>query len=185
MKIAIPQLPLEQLRQIAPAASLATEADREILRQQLGRIPRGLVGIAARCCCGNPAVTITYPRLEDGSPFPTTFYLSLSSLVKEISRIESTGGMEAMNEELSANEELATQYRHAHEIYVQRRELMEEVPEIAGKSAGGMPDRIKCLHALAGYALAVGAGICPFGDRALQQAGWDTKICRCGAAARN
>jgi hypothetical protein len=29
-----------------------------------------------------------------------------------------------------------------------------DVPEIAGISAGGMPTRVKCLHALAGHAAA-------------------------------
>ncbi len=45
------------------------------------------------------------------------------------------------------------------------------MPEIAGVSAGGMPDRVKCLHALVGHALAAGPGVNPLGDEALDQIG--------------
>nr|WP_124054696.1 DUF501 domain-containing protein [Arcanobacterium ihumii] len=164
---------------MAQNASEINDTDRAVLSAQLGRDPRGLVGIGARCACGAPAVTITFPRLPDGSPFPTLFYLSLPSLVKEISRIESSGGMTPFNERLKDDAELAAAHERAHFSYVERRDLLEDIPEIAGKSAGGMPDRVKCLHALAGYALAVGEGVCPVGDEALAMAGWDPTVCRC------
>ncbi|MDO5025050.1 MAG: DUF501 domain-containing protein [Trueperella sp.] len=173
------EVPLAVLRQVAVDASEVTGADRQIIAAQLGRDPRGLVGIGARCHCGTPAVTITYPRLPDGSPFPTTFYLSLPWLVAEISRIESRGGMVPFNERLAVDAEYAAAHRRAHDSYVARRELLAEVPEVRDRSAGGLPDRVKCLHALAGFALAVGPGICPVGDEALALAGWDPEICRC------
>ena len=182
--IEIPEIELGLLRQVAANASEIKAGDAEEITAQLGRYPRGLVGIGARCACGRPAVTITYPRLPDGSPFPTLFYLSLPWLVREISRIESTGGMEPMNERLregseSYDAELATNHRAAHESYVERRDLLAAVPEIAQRSAGGLPDRVKCLHALAGYALAVGPGVSTLGDEALAQAGWDPAVCKC------
>ena len=61
---------------IDPAASGVTARDLEVLADQLGRPPRGVVGIAARCVCGRPLVVRTAPRLDDGTPFPTTFYLT-------------------------------------------------------------------------------------------------------------
>ncbi|WFN91113.1 DUF501 domain-containing protein [Arcanobacterium wilhelmae] len=163
-------------------AANATEVagnDREVLTAQLGRDPRGLVGIGARCACGAPAVTITWPRLLDGSPFPTLFYLSLPWAVKQISRVESRGDMALFNERLATDPEYAAAHERAHASYVARRDLLEKVPEIAGKSAGGMPERVKCLHALAGYALAVGPGVCPAGDDALEMIGWDPAVCHC------
>lgn len=81
-------VPLDVLKRVAVNATEIRPDDRAILTAQLGRDPRGLVGIGARCACGAPAVTITYPRLPDGSPFPTVFYLSYPWLVREISRIE-------------------------------------------------------------------------------------------------
>lgn len=172
---------LDVLQRVARNATEIRPGDREILTAQLGRDPRGLVGIGARCVCGAPAVTITYPRLPDGSPFPTLFYLSYPWLVREISRIESAGEMVAYNERLANDQEYAASHVRAHESYVARRDLLKEVPEIAGKSAGGMPDRVKCLHALAGYALAVYPGVCPVGDEVLAQAGWDPNVCHCSS----
>ncbi|USR79203.1 DUF501 domain-containing protein [Arcanobacterium pinnipediorum] len=174
-------VPLEVLQRVAVNATEIRPGDREILTAQLGRDPRGLVGIGARCVCGAPAVTITYPRLPDGSPFPTLFYLSYPWLVREISRIESAGEMATYNKRLAEDPQYAAAHAQAHESYVARRDLLDEVPEIAGKSAGGMPDRVKCLHALAGYALAAGPGVCPAGDDALAQAGWDWQVCHCAA----
>ena len=63
--------------------------------------------------------------------------------------------------------ELAAAYRAAHEDYLRRRAELGEVPEIAGISAGGMPDRVKCLHVLAAHALAAGPGVNPLGDEVL------------------
>ncbi|MDD7466106.1 MAG: DUF501 domain-containing protein [Actinomycetaceae bacterium] len=183
----VPSFSLEVLRRVAANASLIGSDDVADITRQLDRYPRGLVGIGARCACGQPAVTITYPRLGDGSPFPTLFYLSLPWLVREISRIESSGGMEPFNERLregseAYSPELAENHRAAHRSYVERRALLAQVPEIAQRSAGGMPDRVKCLHALAGYALAVGPGACRVGDEALALAHWDQAVCRCGSA---
>ncbi|WP_353065178.1 DUF501 domain-containing protein [Arcanobacterium hippocoleae] len=178
-EIEIPEISLQLLKEIAVNASEVKDGDIQILTHQLGRVPRGLIGIGARCRCGAPLVTITYPRLPDGSPFPTLFYLTHPWLVKEISRIESAGEMLALNAELASDEALLAAHKAAHESYITRRDLLAKVLEIADFSAGGMPDRVKCLHALAGYALAVGAGVTPFGDRVLAQIGWDGEICRC------
>lgn len=173
------EITLDVLRDIAANATEVREGDRERLTEQLGRDPRGLVGIGARCACGDPAVTITYPRLPDGTPFPTLFYLSLPWLVKAMSRLESAGVMTMFKERLASDADFAAAHVRAHQIFVERRDILDSVPEISGRSAGGMPDRVKCLHALAGYALAVGPGICEAGDEALSLAGWDPAVCRC------
>ena len=174
-----PTIPLETLTRVAENATEIREFDHDIITDQIGRYPRGLVGIGARCACGNPAVTITYPRLQDGTPFPTLFYLTLPFLVKEISRIESSGGMTSFNERLVSDADYRALHERAHGVYVERREMLADVPEIKDSSAGGMPDRVKCLHALAGYALAVGPGVIPAGDEALELAGWDRDVCNC------
>ena len=83
----------------------ATEADLEVLRDQLGRVPRGVVGIAARCVCGRPTVVATAPRLPDGTPFPTTYYLTHPAAVKGASTLEAEHVMETLNEELAADEQ--------------------------------------------------------------------------------
>ncbi len=155
--------------------------DLAVVADQLGREPRGVVGIAARCVCGRPTVVRTAPRLPDGTPFPTTYYLTNPVAVAALSTLEATGVMREMNARLAADPELAAAHRRAHEDYLARRAELGEVPEIEGISAGGMPDRVKCLHVLAGHALAVGPGVNPLGDEALARISdqWRPDVCRC------
>lgn len=164
-----------------PYESPATARDLEIMREQLGRDMRGVVSIARRCGCGRPAVVRTAPRLEDGTPFPTSLYLTLPWLTLELSRLEATGLMAELTERLAQEPALAAAYRTAHERYLARREEVGEAEEVRHVSAGGMPTRVKCLHALAGQALAEGEGINPIADEVLP--GIDGAVpelrCRC------
>src|SRR5690606_37678281 len=130
--------------------AVVTERDLETLAEQLGRTPRGVVGIAARCACGRPLVVRTAPRLENGTPFPTTFYLTSPGAVAAASTLEANGVMKEMSQRLTEDAELAAAYRRAHEHYLAEREALGHVEEIDGISAGGMPTRVKCLHVLVG-----------------------------------
>jgi hypothetical protein len=141
--------------------------DRAAVERQLGRSPRGVAGVAHRCPCGLPDVVRTSPRLDDGTPFPTTFYLTCPRATGAVGTLESAGVMREMTSRLASDEDLAAAYRAAHEDYLRRRAELGEVPEIAGVSAGGMPDRVKCLHVLAAHALAAGPGVNPLGDEVL------------------
>ena len=113
----------------------------------------------------------TEPRLPDGTPFPTTFYVTCPRLTGAISTLESNGMMREMTARLGSEPELAAAYLAAHEDYLRRRRELGEVAEIDGISAGGMPTRVKCLHVLVGHSLAVGPGINPLGDEALEALG--------------
>ncbi|GAA2087137.1 MULTISPECIES: DUF501 domain-containing protein [Brevibacterium] len=151
-----------------------TDADRERIREQLGRMPRGVVGVAARAAgTGEPLVVATAPRLEDGTPFPTTYYLTHPEIVAECSRMEANGVMAEFTERLAADADLRAAYAEAHRAYLADRSRvgaeagLAEVTEIEDFSAGGMPTRVKCLHALVGHSLAAGPGTNPVGDEAL------------------
>jgi len=167
----------------ATAAFSVSSSDVDALREQLGRVPRGVVGIAARCVCGRPAVVRTAPRLPDGSPFPTTYYLTHPAAVKGCSTLEAEHLMEEFNARLAADEALADAYAAAHEDYLARRAELGRPEEIEGVSAGGMPTRVKCLHALVGHALAAGRGVNPIGDLTLavliERGLWDPARCLC------
>ena len=148
-----------------------TDADEAAITAQLGRPPRGVVGVAWRCPCGRPGVVATAPRLPNGTPFPTTYYLTCRRATAGCSTLEAGGTMAAMSERIATDADLAQRYRAAHESYLADRrrlgdgdDIGDGVPEIAGISAGGMPDRVKCLHALLGHALAAGPGVNPLGD---------------------
>lgn len=161
--------------------SAVTAQDIETLTEQLERMPRGVVGIAARCVCGRPTVVQTAPRLEDGSPFPTTFYLTHPKAVIAASTLEGNGVMKEMSARLLEDEELSAKYQLAHEHYLAQRGKLGDVPEIAGISAGGMPTRVKCLHVLIGHSLAAGPGVQPLGDEALEMIkdAWTPTVCSC------
>ncbi len=164
-----------------PRATTVSAQDVRALTEQLGRAPRGVVEIAARCVCGRPTVVRTAPRLEDGSPFPTMYYLTHPGAVYAASTLESQGVMREMNEALAADEDLAAAYAAAHRQYLARRAELGEVPEIEDVSAGGMPQRVKCLHALMAHSLAEGPGVNPIGDQALAQVAdlWRPDRCSC------
>ena len=134
---------------------------------QLGRPPRAIRAVAHRCPCGNPDVIETSPRLPDGIPFPTLYYLTCPRAASLIGTLESSGLMSEMTDRLKVDEELTASYRRAHDSYLARREVIGTVPEIAGVSAGGMPTRVKCLHVLVGHSLSAGPGVNPLGDEAL------------------
>lgn len=161
-----------------PFAPPSAEDIAEVSRQ-LGRSARGVIGIAARCVCGRPTVVATSPRLPDGTPFPTLYYLSHPGATAAFSTLEATGVMPELAAELADDGVVADAYRAAHAQYLADRASIDDLPEIAGYSAGGMPDRVKCLHALAAHALAAGPGVNPIGDRALALATWSPERCTC------
>jgi hypothetical protein len=157
----------------------ASPADLAAVAAQLGRPPRGTRAVAHRCPCELPDVVETSPRLADGTPFPTLYYLTCPRASAICGRLESAGVMREMTARLAEDPELAARYRAAHADYLARRDAIEAVPEIEGSSAGGMPGRVKCLHALLAHALAVGPGVNPFGDeaRGLAEPWWTDGPC--------
>lgn len=129
----------------------------------------------------------TTPRLPDGTPFPTFYYLTHPAATAAMSTLEANQVMPELAGLLEEDDAVASAYQAAHEAYLADRSQFGEVPEIDGISAGGMPTRVKCLHALAGHALAAGPGVNPIGDAALERSSWSASVCRCedpGAALR-
>ncbi len=153
---------------------MITARDAAVIAAQLGRPPRGLLGVAHRCPCGLPDVAVTAPRLADGSPFPTLYYLTCPRASAAVSKLEASGLMREMTARL-ADRALRRRYESAHQDYLARREAaarsagLEPLPP-GTQSAGGMPERVKCLHALVAHELAAG-GVNPFGREALDALG--------------
>lgn len=139
--------------------------DRRAVALQLSREPRAIREVAHRCGCGLPDVVETSPRLEDGTPFPTLYYLTCPRAASLIGTLESSGLMKEMTDRLATDPELQGKYDAASADYVARRDahgVLDNVP-----AQGGMPTRVKCLHVLVAHSLAVGEGVNPFGDEAL------------------
>jgi hypothetical protein len=142
-----------------------TQGDLAVIERQLGRAPRGVLAVAYRTPDGLPAVVKTAPRLPDGTPFPTLFYLTDPRLTAEASRQESAGVMREMTDRLSRDPQLAEHYRRAHESYLAERDEIDSLGTTF--TGGGMPDRVKCLHVLMAHSLAKGPGVNPLGDESV------------------
>ena len=146
-------------------------SDLAAVAAQLGREPRAIDSVASRCPCGLPDVVRTEPRLPDGTPFPTTYYVTCPRLTSLIGTLEATGVMREMEARLREEPELQANYKRAHEMYLADRSELGMVAEIEGISAGGMPTRVKCLHVHVGQSLACGPGVNPVSDSVLERLG--------------
>lgn len=130
-----------------------SDREAELAAAMIGRPLRGRSAIAVSCACGMPAVLRVSPRLDDGTPFPTMFWLSCPQANRAVGRLEASGVMHDLTARLAEDDELAARYRAAHQRYVDARDTLG--PPVPGNpSAGGMPSRVKCLHALYAHHLA-------------------------------
>jgi hypothetical protein len=128
-------------------------------------------------------VLATLPQLPTGEPFPTMLYATCPRLNAALSTLEADGFMRAQAARLAAEPAVADAYRAAHLRYLDQRSTLAPVPAaIAQVSAGGMPDRVKCLHALVAQSLAEGPGGNPVGDAAVEAVGpwWTAGPCAVG-----
>ena len=166
-----PADPVVTAEPVGPAAAVdpVDPADVAAVAAQLGRPPRGVRAVAHRSPCGLPAVVQTAPRLPDGTPFPTLYYLTCARLTSRIGGLEADGRMRALTERLATDPDLAAAYRRAHETYLAERDAIE--PLGTRVSAGGMPERVKCLHVHVAHSLAAGPGVNPVGDETLAELG--------------
>ncbi len=164
---------------------MISRQDAAAVAEQLGRPPRGLRAVAHRCPCGLPDVVETAPRLPDGTPFPTLYYLTCPRAAAAVGGLEAGGLMREMTARL-ADEPVRAAYTRAHADYLARRDAAAAdegvAPLPAGtQSAGGMPDRVKCLHALVAHELAA-PGSNLFGREAIDAIvpWWSRGPCVCG-----
>jgi uncharacterized protein len=136
--------------------------DLEVVARQLGRQPRALRGVAARCPFGLPAVTEQEPYDEEGRPFPTTYYLTCRHLVAAVARLEAAGGVERWSEAARTDPNLrASVARATRDQRAVRRQLAagrtgrDDGASIElGIGGAQAPEQLKCLHAHAAFALA-------------------------------
>lgn len=151
-----------------------SEKDMNAMAAQLGRQPRGAIEVSYHCPDGAPGVVKTAPKLPDGTPFPTLYYLTDPRLTAEASRLEVAGVMRDMSTRLAEDEELRADYTRAHEHYLSERNAIEDLG--TDFSGGGMPERVKCMHVLIAYALAEGVGHFRLGDESVALAAEGTNL---------
>jgi hypothetical protein len=124
--------------------------DRSVVEVQIGRPPRSEVVVSAKCHLDLPVVIDVPPILDDGTPFPTTHWLTCPLAVLRISRIESSGGVREADHLIASDPEIAVAFATAMERYEEERD--SRLPDgwtgptpsggVAGSKGG-----VKCLHA--------------------------------------
>ena len=132
--------------------------------------------VAHRCACGLPDVVTTPPRLPIGTPVSHDVLPHLPRAASLIGTLEGSGDHEGdagpARHRPRPSPTCVRRGARALPAPTARTALpAQDVPEIDGISAGGMPDRVKCLHVLAAHALAVGTGTNPLGDAVLDRVG--------------
>lgn len=134
-------------------------ADLDIIRQQIGREPQGIVKVAARADNGVPAV-LQMRSVVDNKPFPTLYWLCSKDLLKAIGTIETQGWVKELEERISTDESLKASFLADQQAYVDRRteQMLEQDAQTISRfgltdtfakyGIGGILqwDKIRCLH---------------------------------------
>lgn len=140
-----------------------------IIAAQLGRPTRSESEVRATCALGLPVVIEVPPVLEDGTPFPTTFWLTCPLASKRIGRLEGLGGVKQLERYAEHDEAFGAALDAAHARYARERDarLPDGLEHAPSGGVGGTRTGIKCLHAhyadfAAGNENPVGAVTAPF-----------------------
>lgn len=152
-----------------------SDEEEAIVAAQLGRPVRGRWRVARRCHLGVPMVIENHPRLDDGSPFPTLFWLTCPLLVKRVGRLEAEGFMRVLSQRATVDPAWRRRLLDALERYRERRDRRGALGDVS--VPGGGPDRVKCLHAHAAHQLADPPN--PVGATTLAETGWPDCVAPC------
>ena len=143
--------------------------DLRVVAEQLDRPPRSSVEVLTRCHLGLPVVIGVPPLLDDGTPFPTSYWLTCPLAVKRIGRLEAEGGVRAAEAMLEADGAIAASQALATERYRTDRDARIPADHTGPRPSGGVGGSeggVKCLHAhyadhSAGNANPIGVSVAP------------------------
>ena len=134
------------------------EVEEAVVAALLGRPSRASSAVAHRCAHGLPTVLRVDARLEDGTPFPTLFWLTCPLVSRAVGTLESEQVMVELNARLEEDPAFRAAYANASDRYVALRDDLGG-PLPGSPSAGGMPGHVKCLHTAVGHTLATGDNV--------------------------
>jgi hypothetical protein len=123
--------------------------DDAALTAQIERPLRARADVVVRCHLDLPVVTRVPPILEDGTPFPTRYWLSCPLAVRRIGRLEAAGGVKTMERRAAFDAAFGAALDAAHRRYAAERDAplpAGAVPRPSG-GVGGAARGVKCLHA--------------------------------------
>jgi uncharacterized protein len=123
--------------------------DDAVVAAQLGRPLRASGDVVARCPLGLPVVVAVPPILDDGTPFPTRYWLACPAAKARIGRLEAAGGVKTMDRRVRNDPAFAEAVAAADERYERERDAL--IPAGAAHrpvgGVGGGHGGVKCLHA--------------------------------------
>ena len=133
----------------SPGATWSTMDDDAVVAAQIGRPLRSAAVSARRCHLGLPVVIVVPPLLDDGTPFPTRYWLCCPLAPRRVGRLEWAGGVAAMERRAAADPEFGARLEAAHERYAAAaRPISKTSPEARPSGGvGGARAGVKCLHA--------------------------------------
>lgn len=124
--------------------------DSDVVAVQIGRPPRSVVDVVARCHLGLPTVIAVPPHLDDGTPFPTRYWLTCPLAVRRIGRVEAQGGVRAAEERIENDDDVAIRHAAAMRRYATERDALIDPDSTSPRPGGGVAGSqtgVKCLHA--------------------------------------
>lgn len=123
--------------------------DREVVEVQIGRPLRADSEVVSRCHLGLPVVLRVPPVLDDGTPFPTLYWLSCPLASARIGRLEGSGGVKRMEAKAEADPEFGAALEAAQAAYRAERDALLAVgaDPVPTGGVGGSRAGVKCLHA--------------------------------------
>lgn len=138
--------------------------DRTVIEVQIGRPLRAESEVVARCHLGMPVVVRVPPHLDDGTPFPTLYWVTCPLAVTRIARLEGAGGVKRMESKAAADAEFRARLDAAHASYASERDglIQDRDAPRPGGGVGGAGTGVKCLHAH--YAHTAAGGENPIGE---------------------
>lgn len=123
--------------------------DRRVIEVQIGRPLRATSDVVARCHLDRPVAVRVPPHLDDGTPFPTLYWLTCPLAATRIGRLEGAGGVKRMEAKAEASPGFGAALEAAHRSYAAERDALiqsEQGPQPTG-GVGGSSRGVKCLHA--------------------------------------
>jgi hypothetical protein len=123
--------------------------DQDVVAAQLGRRLRAPVVVSERCPLGLPLVVTVPPLLDNGTPFPTRYWLTCPLAVRRVGRLESAGGVKRMEARSYLEPDFGERLAAAHRRYAAERDSLVPAGTVVAPSGGvgGANTGVKCLHA--------------------------------------
>lgn len=143
---------------------MASADDRRVIEVQIGRPLRAESKVVVRCHLDMPVVLEVPPHLDDGTPFPTLYWLTCPLANSRIGRLEGAGGVKRMEAKAASDPVFGAALDAAHDSYAAERSsrlTRTDAPQPSG-GVGGAATGVKCLHAH--YAHAAAGGDNPVGE---------------------